>query len=313
MPLCRALLLAGLIGLTGCTASVPEPVQVAAGNPLPARSEGRFAAAGPGLAGELPAKQATPLPLPSASGAVSTAAAALPLLQAVEQSQDLYGLALQLRARADGGDSQAAWVLGRVQEFCAGYAGDPQRYTLETVHSTDAVRLARGRVQHRCGGFAPVDRLERDSVLLQRRAAAEQGSLAAEASLLGLGQPLFTDALYRRDLVERVIESGDAEAFYALAPAMGQRAAGDAALKHLVAGDADAELAWRVAACQLGKACGPGSMVMDSYCANGGICSSRADDGFVAFVNEALSAGEPRARLHAMIQKLLQARRKAWQ
>jgi hypothetical protein len=174
------------------------------------------------------------------------------------------------------------------------------------------VQRARARVQQRCGGFAPVDQLGREPVLLQRRLAAEQGNLAAEASLLGLGAPLHTDADYRRDLVERVLEARDPEAFFALAPAMGLRAAADPALVGVVAGDASAELAWRVAACQLGKACGPGSMVMDNYCANGGICSQIAGDDFVHFVQDAVASGQEATHMKAMIEQLLQARSRTW-
>lgn len=304
MPALRALLLTGLFGLCGCAVSVPEPVQA----PV-AVAPGPLAAARAPAAGPLPA---LPASIPPASSSSLPALPALQPLQALEQAGDLYGLSVRLQAQARGGDVQAAWLLSRVHEYCAGYAGDPQAYARVSATTPLPVQRARARVQQRCGGFAPADRLGRAPVLQQRRQAAGQGSLAAEASLLGLGAPLYDDGDYRRDLVERVLEARDAEAFYALAPAMGLRAAADPALEGLVAGDALAELAWRVAACRLGKACGPESMVMDNYCANGGICAQTAGDDFVHFVQETLANGQQAAHMNLMIEQLLQARRRTW-
>ncbi|MEL5920765.1 hypothetical protein AAGG60_22140, partial [Stenotrophomonas maltophilia] len=62
--------------------------------------------------------------------------------------------------------------------------------------------------------------------LAARRKAATQGNLAAEASLFAEGEPLNDSSEYRRDLVERVRTSREPEAFKAMAPGMGVRAAG---------------------------------------------------------------------------------------
>lgn len=243
----------------------------------------------------------------SATGRVASAA-----WRELEHDSDLYGLALRLRAHADGGDVQASWQLSRIHEYCAGYAADPARYA-QVGPPGVGVAAARARISRRCGGFAPGDGLGREQVLARRQQAALAGNLAAEASLLGLGQPLFDDAEYRRDLVERVLAEGEGEALYALAPAMGRRAARDPAMNGLMAGELEHELAWRLAACELGKDCGPGSMAMDSYCAHGGICASQAGDHLMDLVQQdAHKRGVTSDPATLLMQQLLEARRKAW-
>lgn len=299
MPVKRLLPACLLAMMAGC--AVPDGQVASAGSAWPAAPAVTVVDAGP-------------QPVVPAGDAVSARPAArLPgdpgLLEA---SNDLYALSLQLRARADGGDVQAAWQLSRIHEYCAGHAADPARYAQVGPPGIAGVASARQRISQRCAGFAPGDGLAREQVLAARRQAALAGSLAAEASLLALGRPLLDDADYRRDLVERVLATGDAEALYALAPAMGLRAARDPAMAGLVAGDVDAELAWRLAACRLGKDCGPGSMVMDSYCAHGGICSSREGDHLIDLVQRAPQADGKSDQATLLMQQLLEARRLAW-
>src|SRR5690606_33115431 len=146
---------------------------------------------------------------------------------------------------------------------------------------------ARNRVAHRCRQFVPGDGLGPGLVVLQRLEAAEAGSLAAEAGLLAMGEPLEEDGDYRRELVERVRASADAEAFSALAPAMGLAASGDPAHAGQVAGTPQAELAWHLAACELGMDCGAQGALMTAWCANGGVCASSPHQDFPDFVHEA--------------------------
>lgn len=291
-PLCLLLQLAGCAVADGAeqdtfvsVGSLPEVVST---GPAPA-----------------PARPLPALPLPPAS-AVAVAA---PL----ESTPDLYALSLRLRVRADDGDVQAAWQLSQIHEYCAGHAADPARYAQVGAPGVPGMAAARARISRRCGGFVPADGLVREQVITQRRQAALEGSLAAEASLLGLGEPLSADPDYRRDLALRVLEAGDGEAMYALAPAMGLRASDDPAMAGLVAGSVEAELAWRLAACELGKDCGPGSMVMDSYCAHGGICSSHEGEHLIDLVQRTRPqqvAGRNQATL--LMRQLLEARRLAW-
>jgi len=169
------------------------------------------------------------------------------------------------------------------------HARDTARMAGSTVSGASAtLRAARERVAHRCRRFAPSDGLSTPRALALRRQAADAGSLVAEAELLGQGEPLHGDADYARDLVARVRNSLDADAFRALSPAMGDVAgAGMQVLRQADVAPRYRELVWQLAACRLGMDCGPGSPLMTAYCANGGICSREPEQGFEAFAYDA--------------------------
>lgn len=243
----------------------------------------------------------------NALGSTATLAAAT----ALEGVGNLFDYAGQLRLAADGGDAQAAWTLSRVYDYCALYAQDPQGYRLDDqvlaglqLEAAPGLVAARQRVGQRCQGFARGDQLGRAQLLQRRQQAARSGNLAAEAALLAMGEPLDTGADYRRSLVERVIQAQDPEAFLALSPAMGAVAAGDQALYGQVAGSQFTQLAWQVAACRLGLACGPDSVLMTTYCANGGICSRKPEQGFEAFVFDAAIAQQGGEKMNELVNYL---------
>lgn len=221
-------------------------------------------------------------------------------LQEFERSDDLFAFARRLQPAADAGDAEARWLVSRVHEYCGGYARAPIDYDRDTAlmaRAAPRVSLAlgeaRGRVSTRCGRFLPGDTGGFVQLVAQRQDAALAGSLAAEAALLTMGEPLVDDPLYRRDLMERVQASRDPEAYMALAPAMGLAAADDEAMSGAVAGTRTSELAWQLASCRLGLDCSRGGALMTQYCANGGICARAPQQDFDTFVRQAaLSPGE---------------------
>lgn len=234
---------------------------------------------------------------------------------ALEDGGNLFDYARQLRFAADAGDAEAAWVVSRIYDYCGLYALDPQSYALDSatlaglgLDDAPGLIAARQRVSQRCAGFTAVDQLGRPLLLQQRRQAAKAGNLAAEAALLAMGEPLHKEADYRRELVERVQQSQDPEAFLAISPAMGVMAAGDDALGGLVAGSQFTQLAWQVAACRLGLACGPNSVLMNSYCANGGICSRDPGQDFESFVFDAAVPRQGVEKMNELISYLRKAR-----
>jgi hypothetical protein len=86
---------------------------------------------------------------------------------------------------------------------------------------------------------------------------------------------------------------------------MGIAGSGQEAYLGSVSGTQFSELAWLLAACRLGNACGPGSVLVTSYCANGGICSRDSSQDFNTFV---LDAGVPRQgadNLNSMVDSLM--------
>jgi hypothetical protein len=234
----------------------------------------------------------------------------------IEGDTDLFAYAQRLQLQAANGNAEASWMVSRVYDYCAIYAMDPGGYQLDNalltglgMTASPAMVQARERVARRCGGFVASDGLGRQLILTQRVQAATAGNLAAEAALFADGQPLQNSPDYRRGLVERVRESRDPEAFMALAPAMGQRASGDSALNGLVAGDQYSELAWRLGACELGMACGPDSVLMNNFCANGGICSQDGGQDFATFVYDAAVSRQGAGKMKTLVEELIKKRK----
>lgn len=212
----------------------------------------------------------------------------------LESAPDLYAYANTLAPAVRAGDPEATWMLSRVHEYCSAYAMAPADYARDTqaigdrqLRTSEAMVAARTRTSGRCARFVPRDDLSYTAILVLTTEAAEAGSLAAEAALLAIGEPLDTSDAYKHDLVERVQRSRDPESFAALSPAMGIRASGQRAFSGQVAGTQLAELAWQVAACELGMDCSAGSTLMTSLCANGGICSRNPGQDFRSFVFDA--------------------------
>ncbi|WP_256776659.1 MULTISPECIES: hypothetical protein [unclassified Stenotrophomonas] len=247
----------------------------------------------------------------------TTIASGLPLdIRAdIEGDTDLYAYAQRLQLQAGNGNAEAAWMVSRVYDYCATYAMDPGGYQLDNalltgmgMTASPTMVQARERVARRCGGFVSSDGLGRQLILAQRVQAAKAGNLAAEASLFAEGQPLENSPTYRRGLVERVMDSRDPEAYMALSTGMGQRASGDRALDGLVAGDQFSELAWRLAACELGMACGPDSVLMNNFCANGGICSQDGGQDFATFVYDAAVSRQGAGKMKTLVEMLIKQR-----
>ncbi|MEA9581156.1 hypothetical protein VC218_20360 [Xanthomonas nasturtii] len=269
------------------------------------------------LATAVPAASATSARAAAATPARHTSsergnALHLPYRDAVDAQPDLYRYAQQLQQKVRAGDAQAGWRLSRVYDYCAPYADSPAGYAADSdwiaAHQTPgvaAMHAARDRVAQRCSGFAPSDGLSPRLVAQQRLRAARGGSLAAEAALLALGEPLQATPTYKRALVQRVLASRDPEAYLALAPAMGARASGDDSLQGYVAGDQFAELAWQVAACRLGLDCSADSTLVTSYCANAGICSRDSAQDFVSFVFDAAVPRQGADRVDEMVDTLV--------
>lgn len=227
-------------------------------------------------------------------------------------ASDLYAYRQALRTREAAGEHAALWEASRVIEYCAAYAADPASYAADTRvilamegGATAAMAAARERVSQRCRRFVPADDLSLAAMRAKRLEAAGAGSLAAEAALLAMGEPLSDSGAYRQDLVGRVLRSADPQAFLALSSAMGIAASGQEAYFGRISGSQYSEWAWQIAACRLGADCSARGVLMTSYCANGGICSRDASQDFYTFV---LDAGVPRQgvdNLNAMVDSLM--------
>ena len=285
------MMLVGLLGLLGALAWIP--LRQAGLLPSVFSTAPAAETAGGVSADAPPASEARLRPV-----ALRATPALSPLRRAFEESADLFAYSRELMVLASAGDADAMWLLSLVHDYCAGYAADPVGYAQDTrvierlgLSGGAAMLSARQRVQRRCARFVPQDGFSLPMIVNQRTQAARAGSLAAEAALLARERPLEDGDDYRRDLVQRVLDSGDPFAFVAIAPAMGS--AGGAHLDTLgeVSGSELSEIAWRIASCRLGMDCSPEGSMMTNYCVNGGICSQDASQDFSSFARD---AGIPR-------------------
>lgn len=234
-----------------------------------------------------------------------------PLRRQFETTDDLYAFARDLAPAVQRGDPEALWLMSKVADYCAGYSLDPAGYASDTrvlsrmrLPGGHTMAAARERMGRRCRRFAASDGLSPALVLQLREQAAQAGSVAAEAALLATGRPLRSDEAYARDLVSRVRESLDPDAFNALSTA----SAGGGSLFSFSQPQAPPQfnqLAWQLAACRLGLECGPDSSLMTQYCVNGGICSRDPAQGFEAFVFDAAVPRQSEDVLRGMVQTLI--------
>ena len=281
--LASALLLAVIVAYRGEPAARASVDPVTTGLPGDAPFDARQPAVGPAISADAQSRQLRHY-APRGSGH----------RRGFEHARDLYAYANTLAPAARAGDPEATWMLSRVYDYCSAYAMAPADYVGDTraiqdmeLATSSAMVAARTRTSDRCARFVPEDGLSYTMILGMTREAAEAGSLAAEAALLAAGEPLDSSDGYRHELVDRVQQSQDPESFAALAPAMGIQASGDRAFEGQVAGTRLAEVAWQVAACDLGMDCSADSAVMVSQCANGGICSRDPGQDFNSFVFDA--------------------------
>ncbi len=232
-----------------------------------------------------------------------------------ESAPDLFVYAQRVSTLARAGDADAQWMLSRVYDYCAAYASNPAAYASDTraiaaldVATAPVMAAARERVSQRCVRFTPNDGLTSDVVQETRTRAALAGSLAAEASLLAEGVPMSEAAGYRRGLVDRVVASGDPQAYLAISRAMGLAASGSEMELGEVSGTWLSELAWQLAACRLGLDCRAQGALMTSYCANGGICSRDPAQDFPAFVRDGGVPRQGAEHLNHMVDSVLSRR-----
>ena len=229
-----------------------------------------------------------------------------------ERTDDLYAFVQRLAPAVRERDADAMWLVSKVYDYCSGYAMAPAGYARDTGAIRDMGQrgwqemvAARDRVSARCARFVPEDDLSQPMVVMRRVEAAQAGSLPAEAALLASGQPLKKTDDYVRDLVTRVRESKDPDAYAAVSSGMGIAASGRQAYAPDVSGTQFAELAWQLAACRLGLDCGPQGALMTSYCANGGICSRDPTQDFAGFVYDAAIPRQGADVVNGMVDSLL--------
>lgn len=228
-----------------------------------------------------------------------------------EEANNLYAFSLELEGAAQLGDGNASWLIAKSVEYCMNYVLSPDRYSelpfgmRKGTPPADYYLETRERVSGRCSGFINADmEVTRSRWIARLSEGAESGSLAAEAMLFSLGLPVENSPSYGSELVRRVVQSGDPDAYLAISEGMGVRRSGEADVYDGLAGTQNATFAWQLAACDLGLDCSSSGALMTQYCANGGICSPYANLEQLVF-NGLVSQGDAAIvrRLVASIKK----------
>lgn len=248
---------------------------------------------------------------PSSTALTPTGATVSPAPQALNREplaarfEDATRLEFErVSAAAERGDVRAQRRLAELYEKCflvnvrrASYLEGVENMAM--LHSDpDAgqqMRLIGQRVFAQCGGVDDGQFIPLDAVLLWREQAARGGDLASQ---LWLRQRNVTSPLTAEEyagLAAQVIASGDATAMAYLGDLA--EAAGGYMAPHVdphISG-----LAWQIAACQQGRACGAGSELMDVMCLNLGACTETD-----ATVVLRLMAADQQALLDAEIDRI---------
>lgn len=239
-----------------------------------------------------PAAAAAAKPSPGAAAQAAPVRALRADRRGLEASGDLFEYSQRLQPALRAQDPEAAWLMSRVVEYCAAYAADPAGFARDSalfaaadLPAAQAMAAARVRVASRCRRFLPADGFSLARVGQLRRQAAQGGSLAAEAELLARGEPMSAGSDYAAALLGRIGAAADADAFGALSTAV--EVPQWLSLLDLDVAPQYQAIVWQLAACRMGADCGPDSMLMTSYCVNGGICSRRPEQGFEQFVQDA--------------------------
>lgn len=218
-----------------------------------------------------------------------------------------------LQARADAGDAAAQRELALAYDRCLMVSLDPADYPRQ-IHAFASTRgsaeeaaiaeQAGQALMEECAGLDDGQRIPLDAITMWMQQAAQGGDLEAIATTW---RPGNTHALEQAALWDRVIAERHAEALYALSN-LYQADERDRRFGDVLAGD-HASTALELAACRLGKDCGPGSVFMRTMCTAAGAC---ADASYEELLLRALPAAERKVlqmQVEAVLQKL---QRQGW-
>ncbi|GAB3377112.1 hypothetical protein GCM10027431_32640 [Lysobacter rhizosphaerae] len=232
------------------------------------------------------------------------------------QQPDLFAVASSLEARSRSGEGQASREIAKIYEDCWLYAKNPAGFesdaqTLAKLQpKTAAKRLSAARiVMNRCHGFAGAN-IGPEAVAEYRALAMRQGDLAAEVEKFAQGAMVGNASTDEVKLtVDEVMASRDPDAFAAMASLMGPAGVEyQENLSPIPAGSLLAEAAWNVAACRLGRPCGPDSAAVLRMCVGGGInCELRDVKSF--YVQEMLPPADAE-KLEQLVNSLVQGAKK---
>jgi len=218
-----------------------------------------------------------------------------------------------LQARAGAGDAAAqrelAWAYDRCWILSLDPAGYPRQIhvmasLLPSARAAAIIEQAGQALMQECAGLDDGQRIPMDAITLWMQQAARGGDLEAIAMTWRSDD---THALEQAALWDHVIAEGNAEALHALINVY-QAEEIDRRFGDVLTRD-DASSGLLLAACRLGKDCGPGSVFMRTMCTAAGAC---ADAAYEAFLMAQLSVAEREVLRRQVEAVLLKLQRQGW-
>ncbi len=170
---------------------------------------------------------------------------------------------------------------------------------------TEKMAAAGGITERRCAGFAG-ERIGPSAIKMMRDRAIAQGSVAAKVEEFARNAMLKGAPPEQiKAAANEVLAMRDPEAVAAMAQLMGAPTAGELqALQPLPAGTSLSEAAWNVAACRMGRDCGPNSAAVRQMCLSGGVNCELRD--IQSFYEQAVLPPADVPKLRQLVTQLTQ-------
>lgn len=195
-----------------------------------------------------------------------------------EATQELSALLVELHDAAAHGDAEAARLAATAYDECYALSAQPQRaaqlaqygQSLPEPQRSAALRHSRN-LRQRCSSLLAAGAIAPDDSRLLHEKAVQAGDLASiAAELSGKAADMPEDSV--RQTLRRIVATRDAEAIGRLAEVMGASSADQRDIYGPFSGSVADSLAWQLVACDLGRACGPDSLLVRTPCVSAGAC-----------------------------------------
>lgn len=195
-----------------------------------------------------------------------------------EATQDLSALMAELHDAAAQGDAEAARLAAAAYDECYPLSAQPQlaaqleQFGQSLSEPQRSVALRHGRnLRQRCSGLLAAGAIAPGDSRALHEKAVQAGDLASiAADLPGKAADMPEDSV--RQALRRIVATRDAEAIGRLAEVMGASSADQRDIYGPFSGSVADSLAWQLVACDLGRDCGPDSLLVRIPCVSAGAC-----------------------------------------
>ena len=219
----------------------------------------------------------------------------------------------EIKSAAARGSVIAQRQLADIYAMCGPYSINPAGWlaTLDNLtkiapESKKGMDQVKKRLVARCDQVDGGQFIPKEARTLWAQQAAKNGDVTSKVKLR-IDSPEPLSGREAGELADAAVASGDPQALLEISSLMARPTEDEVPDRYAqVSGNPIAGVAWGIAACRAGAACGSGSMLMDSVCMSTGRCNYPSYEAFL--MGEMVPPGE-RARLSAMLSSILALRR----